>query len=97
MDGSCHNTQTRTEFSGVLQNDPGLFLAGFSCFIQGLDDILLAELSAIYRSISMAKDMGYGEFSFYSDSLVCIYLINGPIERYHIYDVLIKDIKQFVH
>ena len=45
----------------------------------------------------MAKDLGHAEFACYSDSLVCINLINGPIEKYHIYVVLIQDIKYLLH
>ena len=44
----------------------------------------------------MAKDLGYAELACYSDSLTCINLINGPIERYHIYVVRIQDIKQML-
>jgi len=41
----------------------------------------------------MAKNLGYAELASYSDSLDCINLTNVPIERYHIYAILIKDIK----
>jgi len=59
--------------------------------------ILLTELSAIYHDLIMAKDLGYAEIACYSDSLGCINLINDPIERYHIYVVLIQDIKNLLH
>jgi ribonuclease HI len=97
VDGSCHGNPIRTGFGGVLRNETGLFLAGFSGFIPCSDDILLAELSAIYHGLIMAKDLGYAEIACHSDSIVCINLINGPIERYHIYDVLIQDIKNLLH
>jgi len=97
VDGCCHGTPTRTGFGGILRNDSGLFIAGCSGFISDSNNILLAELSAIYHGITMAKDLGYAEFACYSDSLVCINLINGPIERYHIYVVLIQDIKHLLH
>jgi len=96
VDGSCHGTPVRTGFGGVLRNDTGLFLAGFSGFIPSSDDILLGELFAIYHGLVMAKDLGYAELACYSDSLACINLINDPIERYHIYVVLIQDIKQML-
>jgi len=96
VDGSCHGTPVRTGFGGVLHNDAGLFLAGFSDFIPGSDDILLGELSAIYHGLIMAKDLGYVELACYSDSLAWTNLINGPIERYHIYVVFIQDIKQML-
>ena len=81
---------------GLLRNDTNFFLAGFSGFILGSDDILLVELSAIYHRLIMFIDLGYAEIACYSDSLACINLINGPIERYHTYVVLIQDIKQML-
>jgi len=80
---------------GVLRTDAGLFLAGISGFISGLDDILLGELSTIYHGLIMAKYLGC-KLTCYSDSLACINLIFGPIERYHIYVVILQDIKQML-
>jgi len=79
VDGSCHGSPIRTGFSGVMRNDTGLFLAGFSGFILGSDDILLSELSTIYHGLIMSNDLGYKEFACYSDSLVCINRINGRL------------------
>ena len=46
----------------------------------------------------MTKDLSYAKFIYYSDSVVCINLINDPIEKYDmIYSVLIQDIKQLLH
>ena len=84
MDGSSHGTPVRNGFGGVLHNDTGLFLAGFSGFIPGSN-----ELSAIYHRLIMAKNLSYAE--------LCINLINGLIERYHSYAVLIQEIKQMLH
>ena len=94
VDGRCHGTPIRIGFGGVLRNDSSLFLSSFFGFIPDPDDILLAELSAIYHSITMKKYLGYAEFACYFDSLVCINLIYGPIERYHIFAVLIQDKKK---
>jgi len=57
--GSCHDTPIRTWFGGVLRNDSCIFIAGFSGFIRGSFDILLAEFYAIYHGLIMAKDLGY--------------------------------------
>jgi len=97
VNGSYNGSPIRTGVGGVLRNDVGLFHANFSGFISRSDDILLAKLSAIYHGLTMAKDLGHEEFACYSDYLVCINLINGPIERYHIYDVLIQDIKKLLN
>ena len=66
---------------------------GFSGYIPDSYDIMLAELSAIYHGLIVAKDLSYAELDCYFDSLVCINLINGPMEKYHVYAVLIQDIK----
>jgi len=85
VDGSCQCTPLITGFGRVLRNNSGLFLAGFYGFLPISDDIMLAELSAIYHSLVLAKDLRYMELACYFDSLVCINLLNGPVERYHVY------------
>ncbi|PNX56891.1 ribonuclease H [Trifolium pratense] len=47
VDGSCLGSPVRASFGGVIRNDSGYYLSGFSGFIQGSSDILLAELFAI--------------------------------------------------
>jgi ribonuclease HI len=49
---------------------------------------------AIYKGLLLAKDMRIDEVVCYSDSLYCINLIKGPQVKYHIYAVLIKDLKK---
>ncbi|GAU37585.1 hypothetical protein TSUD_395580 [Trifolium subterraneum] len=70
-----------------------VILNGFSGFISGSSDILLAELYAIYKGLLLAKDMSIDELVCYSDSLHCVNLIKGPQVKYHIHAVLIQDIK----
>jgi len=60
------------------------------------DDILLAELTAIYHGLRMAIDMSIDDSACYSDSLLSISLIKGDTPHYHIYDVLIQDIKDML-
>lgn len=96
VDGSCHDTPTRTCFGGVLRNNSSFFLAGFSGYILRTYDILLVELSPIYHGLIIAKNLGYVDLACYSDYLVCINLINGSIERYHVYVALIQYIKNLL-
>jgi len=84
-------------FGGILRNYVGFFLSAFSSFISGSDDIIIVELSAIYHWLIIAKDLGVVEFVCYSDYLVCINLINGCREKYHVYTVLIQDMKELLH
>ncbi|GAU32838.1 hypothetical protein TSUD_209060 [Trifolium subterraneum] len=70
--------------------------SGFSGFIQGSSDILLAELYDIYEGLLLAKDMSIDELVCYSDSLHCVNLIKCPFVKYHIHVVLIQDIKELL-
>jgi hypothetical protein len=87
----------RRVFGGFLRNNAGFFLSAFSGFIPSSDDIILAELSTIYHGLIIAKNLGFVELVCYSDALVCINLINGRQEKYHVYVVLIQDIKELLH
>jgi hypothetical protein len=69
------------------------FLAGFSGFLPSSLDILQAELTSIYYGLSMAKDMGITELVCYSDSLLSINVINSSSCKFHVYAVLIQEIK----
>lgn len=93
VDGSCHGTPLITRFEGVLQNNSCFFLAVFFCFLPNSDDIMLDAPSAIYHGPVLTKDLGYMELAYYFDCLVCTNLLNGPVERYHVYAVLLQKIK----
>ncbi|PNY12436.1 ribonuclease H [Trifolium pratense] len=69
---------------------------GFSGFIVGSTDILYAELLAIYHGLSLAKDLGHDHIACYSDSLNSLNLIQYSIPRFHIYAVLIQNIKDLL-
>jgi len=49
VDGNCNGIPIRTGFGGIFHNNGGLFLSAFSGMISHSDDILLAELTAIYH------------------------------------------------
>jgi hypothetical protein len=57
---------------------------------------MLAELFVIYQELTLAKDLALEELICYSDSLLCINLIKGPIVKYHVHDVLIQDINDLI-
>jgi len=96
VDGSCLGSPIRAGYGGILRNDAGFFLSGFSGYIQNSSDILYAELYAIYKGLLLAKEMGITDFVCYSDSLHCINILNGPPMRFHAYVVLIQDIKELL-
>ncbi|PNX73807.1 ribonuclease H [Trifolium pratense] len=76
VDGSCLDSPIRSGFGGIIRNTFGHYLVGFSGFIQGSSDILLAELYDIYKGLLLAKDMNIDELVCYSDSLHNVNLIN---------------------
>jgi len=59
------------------------YLCGFSEFIHNLDDILLAELTAIYHGCMLTRVMNISEFVCYTKSLLCINLITDPAMNFH--------------
>ncbi|GAU51122.1 hypothetical protein TSUD_28730 [Trifolium subterraneum] len=77
VDGSCLVSPVRSGYDGIIRNTFGHYLADFSGFIQGLSDILLAELYAIYKGLLLAKEMSIDDLVCYSDSLHCVNLIKA--------------------
>jgi len=96
VDGSFNGIPIRAGFGGIFRNNGGFFLSAFSGMISHSDDILLAELTAIYHGLRMAIDMGIYDLACYSDSLLSINLIKGDTPHYHIYVVLVQDIKDML-
>jgi len=65
VDESCLGTPQRAGFEGLIRNSVGRYLFGFSGFISNSEDILFAELSAIYHGLSLARDMHIAELVCY--------------------------------
>lgn len=86
----------RTGYGGVLRNHIGFYLSGFSGFINDSSDILYAELYAIYKGLLLVKDLEIINLVCYSDSFHYINLVKGPFLEFHVYDVLIQDIKELI-
>jgi hypothetical protein len=51
---------------------------------------------AIYQGLILAKSMNIIELVCYTDSLHCINLPKGPTMRYHVYAILIQDVKDLI-
>jgi ribonuclease HI len=96
VDGSCLGSPTRAGFGGIIRNNAGFYLSGFSGFIPDSKDILLAELTALHRGFLLAVAMGIEDLACYSDSLLSINLITGRASNFHAYAVLIQDIKDLL-
>jgi len=96
VDGSCMGTSVRADFGGIIRNSAGYCLSGFSGCINVSSDILYAELYAINHGLIFAKSLNIIELVCYTDSLHCINLLKGPPMRYHVYAVLIQDVKDLI-
>jgi len=96
IDGSCLVSPIRAGYGGVLINDAGFYLSGFSGYIHNSSDILYAELYAIYQGLLLAKDKCIVDLICYFDSLLCINIITGPFFKFHVYAVLVQDIKELM-
>jgi len=96
VDGSCMGTPMRASFGGIIRNSAGYYLSGFPGCNNISYDILYAELYAIYQGLILAKCLNIIELVYYTDSLLCINLLKGPPMRYHVYVVLIQDIKDLI-
>ena len=96
VDGSCLGDPQRTGFGDLIRNNAGFFISGFSGHIDHSDDILFAELHAILTGLQLARNLNIVDVVCYSDSLHCVSLINGPAMVYHVYAILIQEIKDLV-
>jgi len=96
VDASCIGSPPRAGYSGVLRNSAGLFISGFYGFIPNSTDILLAELTAIHQGLNLAIDLNVSDLMCYSDSLLVVHLIRNDTSRFHIYAVLIQNIKDLL-
>ena len=81
---------------------PALILATFSATMESFSldflryDLPLKghfELTTIYHGLHMIIDIGIDVLACYSNSLLSINLIKGDIPHFHVYDVLIQNIK----
>lgn len=96
VDGSSLSTPLRAGFGSVIRNDAGFYLSGFSGYISDSSNILYAELYAIYHGLILARNLNIEDLVCYNDSLHCINLLKGPILNFHVYAVLIQDVKDLM-
>lgn len=69
VDGNCLDSQTRAGYGGILRNDAGFNLSGFSDYISNSSDIMYDELYAFYHGVLLTKDMGITNLFCCYDSL----------------------------
>jgi ribonuclease HI len=97
VDGSCNGDPIRTGFGGVIRNSSGNCISGFSSFINNSQDILFAELTTLHQGLILAISLNCGDLACYSDSLLTVNLIKDDLPQYHVYVVLIQNIKDLLN
>ncbi|XP_024642167.1 uncharacterized protein [Medicago truncatula] len=97
VDGSCSGDPIRTGYGGVIRNNTGGFISAFSGDINHSQDILFAELSALYHDITLAIGLNYDEVACYSNSLLTVNLVKEELNQFHVYAVLIQNIKDLLN
>jgi len=96
VDGSFLGNPVRAGFGGIMWNHAWFYLSGFSGYINDSSDIMYVELFTIYQGLVLAKSLNISDLVCYIDSLRCINLLKGPTMRYHVYVVLIQDVKDTI-
>jgi ribonuclease HI len=96
VDGSCCGDPVRAGFGGVLRINSGTYITGFSGYISHSQDILFAELTALYQGLKLAVSFNFGEVTCYSDSILTVNLIKEELNHFHVYAVLIQNIKDIM-
>jgi len=89
VDDSCNGDPICTGFGGVFRNHSGTYIADFSGSISHSQDILFAELTALYQGLKLAISFNYEELACYSDSLLIVNLIKDDLNHFHVYAVII--------
>jgi len=89
VDGNCNGLPIRTGFGGLLRTNSGSYISGFSGRITLSDDILFVELTTLYQGLMLAINLNYNELACYS-------LIKEDSNHFHVYAVLIQNIKDII-
>jgi ribonuclease HI len=71
-------------------------MAGYSGSISHSQDILFAELTALYQGLRLAVSFNCEELACYLDSLFAVNLITDDLNQFHVYAVLIQNIKDIM-
>ncbi|KAJ1379445.1 Ribonuclease H domain [Sesbania bispinosa] len=91
-DGSRSSSSQRLGFGGVIRNDSGDWIIGFSGN-GGTGYILKAELLAIFHGLSLSWDRGYRKIICESDSLEAAKLIgSATMSSFHEHAILLANI-----
>ena len=96
VDGSSLSNPGRSGFGGLIRNNNGDWLLGFSGFCD-ITSCLAAELYAIFHGLRIAYDAGHKNIILESDSMMALDLIMSDVQSHHPHAPLISQIVQLQH
>jgi len=96
VDGSSLSNPGRSGFGGLIRNNNGDWLLGFSGFCS-ITSCLAAELYAIFHGLRIAYDAGHMNIILESDSRMTFDLIMSDVQAHHPHAPLISQIVQLQH
>jgi len=91
VDGSSLSNPGRSSFGGLIRNNNGDWLLGFSGFC-GITSCLAAELYAIFHGLRIAYDAGHMNIILESDSRMALDSIMSDVQAHHPHAPLISQI-----
>jgi ribonuclease HI len=94
VDGSSFGNPGRGGFSGLIRNDIGEWMHGFSGSC-GRASNLMEELYAILKGLQLAWDLGYRTITLESDSKSAIDLILEDDNNFHPHAIVLGQIRIF--
>lgn len=91
VDGSSFGNPCRSGFGDVLRTSNGTWLCGFSSFF-GISNNLHVELLGIMHGLKLTWERGHRNVICYSNSLHAINLIQAPLNVWHVYATIIRNV-----
>ena len=95
VDGSRSKNPSRAGFGGLLRDNVGDWIFGFSGFL-GDRDILFAELASIKAGLLAAWQLNYRDVSVETDSIEAWRLVTSPHQPFHLCGSLLANIKSLL-
>ena len=94
-DGSAKGSVGPAGAGGVIRNDRGEWVIGFSAYL-GHCSALTAELKALQRGLSIARQLGITKLEIRVDSKILVDLMTGQRNEQPQYYFLVRQCKQMM-
>jgi ribonuclease HI len=96
VDGSSIGNPGISGYGGTIRNADGAWIHGFFGNL-GVSNILHAELMAIFKGLQLAWELNIRNLWCYSDSVTALKLISEPVDEWHHYAAIIRNIKEILN